>query len=95
MKRYRRFLFVVLFTLTVVCVFFAFAISEESVTITGIVNEDYQFIADNGQIYIVAEPERVVGLDESLGKRLKVMGIVEESDGNKIITITSLEVIKE
>jgi len=51
MKRYRRFLFVVLFTLIVVCVFFVFAISKESITITGIVNEDYQFIADNGQIY--------------------------------------------
>jgi len=95
MRRYRRFLFVLLFTLIVVCMFFVFANSEESVTITGTVNEDYQFMADNGQIYIVAEPERVEGLDESLGKRLKVMGIVEERDGNKIITITSLEVIEE
>ena len=94
MRRYRRFLFVVLFTLIVVCMFFVFANSEESVTITGTVNEDYQFMADNGQIYIVAEPERVAGLDESLGKKLKVMGLVEESDGNKIITITSLEVIE-
>ena len=50
-------------------------------------------MADDGQVFIVAEPEKVKELDEIIKMKVKVTGTVEESEGLKIITTTSYEVI--
>jgi len=71
------------------------AISGERITVTGTVNEDYQLVANDGRVYIVAEPEKVEGLDEIINKKVRVTGTVEESEGVKIITITSYEAVRE
>jgi len=50
-------------------------------------------VANDGRVYIVAEPEKVEGLDEIINKKVRLMGTVEESEGLKIFIITSYEVI--
>lgn len=79
--------------LTVIIGLLGCGVSGESLTTTGAINEDYQFVADDGQIYIVAEPDKIEQSDEIIGKKVKLTASVEESEGVKIITITSYEVI--
>ena len=62
-------------------------------TITGTVNEDYQIVADDGQIYEVADTEKGEEVTDLVGKKVKVTGTVEEEDGKKEITVTSYEII--
>lgn len=93
MKRNRKYWFVVVCAIIIVGLLSGAAISAESITIIGTVNEDYQIVADDGQVFIVAEPEKVKEPDEIINMKVKVTGTVEESEGLKIITITSYEVI--
>jgi len=95
MKRNRKYPFVGLCAIIIVALLSGTAISAQSITIIGTVNEDYQFVADDGQIYIVAEPEKVQELDETIGKKVTVTGSIEESEGFKIIVIASYRVIEE
>lgn len=78
MKRSRGCLFMGLCALTVIIGLLGSAVSGESLTTTGSINEDYQFVADDGQIYIVAEPDKIEQWDEIIGK--KVTASVEESE---------------
>ena len=69
------------------------AISVESATIVGTVNDDYQIVTADENVYEVAETEKgdeVVGL---VGKKVKVTGTVEDSEGAKIISVTAYEVL--
>jgi len=93
MKRNRKYWFVVVCAIIIVGLLSGATISAESITIIGTLNEDYQIVADDGQVFIVAEPEKVKELDEIINMKVKVTGTVEESEGLKIITITSYEVI--
>lgn len=95
MKRSRGCPFMGLCALAVIFGLLGSAVSGESLTTTGTINEDYQFVADDGQIYIVAEPEKVGELDETIGKKVMVTGSIEESEGFKIIVIASYRVIEE
>jgi hypothetical protein len=49
-------------------------------------------VSDDGEVYIVAEPEKVEQLDEIIDEKVKVTGSVEGSEGVNIITIASYEV---
>ena len=95
MKRNRKYWVVVLCAIIIVGLLSGAAISEESITIIGTINEDYQIVADDGQLFIFAEPEKVKKLDEIIKMKVKVTGTVEESEGLKVVTITSYEVIGE
>jgi len=71
-------------------------IGKQSVTIVGTVNDYYQIVTEDGKIYTVEENEKSFKLiDECVGKQVKVTGTVEQSEGMKIITITSYEVSGE
>jgi hypothetical protein len=93
MKKNKRFLLMGLCAMIIVTFLSGSAFSLETVTIAGTVNEDYQIVADNGQIYQVADTEKGDEVIDLVGKKVKVTGTVEESDGEKVITITSYEVI--
>ena len=95
MKKNKRFLFMGLCAIIIIAFLSGTAISGETMTITGTVNEDYQIVADNDQIYEVADTEKGVEVTDLVGKKVKVMGTVEEEDGKKVITVTSYEVIGE
>ncbi|MCU0557463.1 MAG: hypothetical protein WAV08_16125 [Desulfobacterales bacterium] len=71
------------------------AISQSAlVTVVGVVTEDSQLVADDGEIYeVAASPEGEV-VKELLDKRVQVTGSVSEQNGIKIIEVTSHQVIK-
>jgi len=95
MKKNRRFMFMGLCAIIIIAFLSGTAISGETMIITGIVNEDYQIVSDDGQIYDVADTEEGAEVVDLVGKKVKVMGTVDESDEKKVITITSYEVIEE
>ena len=95
MKRDKKYLFVGLCVLIIAAFLSGTAISGKTMTITGTVNDNYQIVADDGQVYEVADTEKGVEVVDLVGKKVKVTGTVEESDGEKVITITSYEVIEE
>jgi hypothetical protein len=69
--------------------------AKGTVTITGTVNDDYQIVADDGQVYEVGQNEKGDEVVDLAGKRVKATGTVEESEGQKTINITSYEVVEE
>ena len=95
MKRDKKYLFVGLCVLIIAAFLSGTAISGKTMIITGTVNEKYQIVADDGQVYEVADTEKGDEVVDLVCKKVKVTGTVEESDGEKIITITSLAVIEE
>jgi hypothetical protein len=95
MKRDRKYWFAGLCVMIIVAFISAVAISGERVTITGTVNENYQIVVDDGDVYEVEETEKGHEVVELVGKKVKVTGTVEEIEDMKLITIISYEVIGE
>jgi len=95
MTRNKRHLFVGLCSMIIIAFITGVAISGERVTITGTVNDNYQIVTDDGNIYEVEGNEKGDELVDLVDKKVKVTGTVEESDGEKIINITSYEVLGE
>jgi len=95
MKNTRRILFIGLNLIFFVALLSGAGISEENVTIIGTVNNEYQIVTDDDMVYEVAETEKGDEVVDLVGKKVKVMGTVEESEGTKIITVTSYEVVGE
>ena len=93
MKKNKRFMFMGLCAIIIIAFLSGTATSKGTMTIMGTVNEDYQIIADNDQIYEVADTEKGVEVVDLVGKKVKVTGTIEEEDGEKVITIISYEVI--
>jgi len=93
MKRNRRFLIVGLCAFVFVAMMFATALLAAEVGIKGTVTEE-GIVAEDGQLYVVAD--NVVGkeLMELVNKKVEVFGTVEESGGKKIITVTDFEIIE-
>lgn len=64
------------------------------VTITGEVNGDYQIVADNGDVYDVAEDEKGDDLVANVGKKVEVQGTLMEEEGSKILKVVSFKVVE-
>ncbi len=95
MKKNKKLLFVGLLAMLMIAFLSGPAISADSVTIVGIVNDSYQIVTDNEQVYEIAEGQKGDELIEFVDKKVKVTGTVEEDDGAKLMIVTSFEVIKE
>jgi len=67
----------------------------DQVTIKGTVNEDRQIVADDGEIYEVADTELGGEVVTLVGVKVLVMGTVEETDGKKVVTVTAYQVLDE
>ena len=94
MKREKTFFAVSVMAFLIVSIFLSTNVLAEEITIKGEVNDQYQIVGEDGQIYEVAENEKG---DEvvfkHIGKIVKISGIVEESDeGKKTITVISYEI---
>lgn len=88
---------VVFFLLAPLCLtlFAVPAISQDMVvTVVGVVTEDSQLVADDGEIYEVAASREGEAVKELLDKRVQVTGSVSEQNGIKIIEVTSYQIIK-
>jgi uncharacterized protein (DUF2249 family) len=93
MKNKRKYLFTVFCAMITIVLLSGTTISGNIKTITGRVNDNYQIIADDGNVYEVegnAKGDEVVDL---VGKRVRATGAVEDSEDMKIITISSYEVV--
>ena len=71
------------------------AAAGEQVTILGTVNAAYQIVTDDHQTYDVAESEKGDEVVEMIGRKVRVTGTVEEQDDEKVILVTSYEIIEE
>lgn len=94
MKRKRSIFAVSVMAFLIVSMFLSTNVLCEEITIKGKVNDNYQIIAEDGQVYEVADTDKgnEVVL-QYVGKIVKVTGTIEESDGKeKTITVTSYEV---
>lgn len=95
MTQKKKSLFVGLLAMLMIAFLAGPAISTDSVTIIGTVNDNYQIVTDNGQAYAIAEGKKGDELVELVGKKVKATGIADEVDGEKIIEVTSYEVIEK
>ena len=72
------------------------AVSSEQITIIGEVNESYQIVANDGQIYEVADTDAGIDLiDNQIGQKVKVTGTVEEENEIKTIAVEFYEILSE
>jgi hypothetical protein len=70
------------------------ATAAEQVTIVGTVNEDYQVVTDDNQVYEIDENEKGDELVQQVNKRVKVTGTVEEDGGQKFIMVSSYQILE-
>jgi hypothetical protein len=70
-------------------------IGRKGLTIVGTVNDSYQIVTDDGDIYTVEEDEKGNEVIVLIGRQVKATGMVEENEDIKAITISSYEVIGE
>jgi hypothetical protein len=67
------------------------------VELTGEINEIYQFVTDDGEIYEIGIND--VGnelVDSHINEKVRVRGAINTAeDGARVITVTSFEVISE
>jgi hypothetical protein len=68
--------------------------AADEVSITGTINDDSQLVSDSGTTYDIGDTEKGNEVMDLIGKKVAVKGTVMESDGAKIITITSFDVIE-
>ena len=67
----------------------------DQVTIKGTVNEDRQILADDGEIYEVADTELGSEVVTLVGVKVLVMGTIEEIEGKMVVTVTAYQVLDE
>ena len=94
MKRKKTIVAVSVIAFLMVSMFLSTNVLAEGITIKGEVNDNYQIVAEDGQIYEVADTDKGNELVlQHISKIVKISGTIEESDeGGKIITVISYEV---
>lgn len=86
----------VLITLILISAIPLAAMASEPVTIQGEVNDSFQIVDSNGQVYEIAETEKGNDLVENhIGEKAKVVGTVQQDQDVKIITVTAFEILAE
>lgn len=86
----------VLITLVLISAAPLAAVASESVTIQGEVNDSFQIVDSNGQVYEIAETEKGNDLVENhIGEKAKVVGTLQQDQDVKIITVTTFEILAE
>ncbi len=69
--------------------------AEVEMTIIGEVNDNYQLVTDQGEVYEVADTDSGNDLLENIGKKVKVTGTVAEEEGIKTITVASFVLLED
>jgi hypothetical protein len=71
------------------------AAAMDSATIEGEVNDSYQVVASDGQVYEILEsPQGNELVDNHVGEKVKVTGTVQEEGDVKTIGVTSFTIIE-
>jgi len=63
----------------------------DDATVTGMVSSEGILQADDGANYVINADEKGDSLIKEAGKKVKVVGAVEEKEGKKIITVSNYE----
>ena len=69
--------------------------AEQEIMITGTINDTNQLVDKDGQAFGVADNEQGKELLTHVGEVVEVKGTVMESEGKKLIDVSSYKVIKE
>jgi hypothetical protein len=64
-------------------------------TITGKVNDDYQIVTDDGDVYELGENDKGDEVADLIGKRVQVTGAVTDDDGMMTIMVASYRILEE
>ena len=84
----------------IICVFsfiliYSNPVFAGEITITGMINDTYQIVADNGTVYEVADTDMGNDLLNHVGKTVEVIGEVIEEDGVKVINVKSYDILEK
>ncbi len=87
-------------TAGIICVFSFILICSnpvfaDEITITGMINDTYQIVADNGTVYEVADTDMGNDLLNNVGKTVEVIGAVVEEEGVKVINVKSYKILEK
>ena len=87
---------VVLIMLVMISIFPLAASATEPVTIEGEVNDSYQIVDSNGQVYEIGETSQGnVLVENHMGEKAKVTGTLAKDGDVEIISVTKFEIIEE
>lgn len=67
--------------------------ADESISIIGDVNEYFQIITDDGEVYNIGDTEKGAELDILVGKRVEAIGILINTDGELVLMIEDYKVV--
>jgi cell division protein FtsL len=96
MKRGKMTFMMALITIALISAIPFSAMASEAMTIQGEVNDSYQIVDDNGQVYEIADTAQGNDLVENhIGEKAKVVGTVQQDQDVKIITVTAFEILAE
>ncbi len=74
----------------------ACVLAAETVSIEGEVNDSFQIVAGNGQVYEVANTTKGNELVENyIGEKVKVSGTVEKDGEVQVITVMTFQTLAE
>jgi len=93
MKKRGILLAVIFCALALIAMMSSTAVLAAEVKIKGTISEE-GIMADDGQVYEVADNEKGGELLELVDKKVEATGTVEERDGKKVITVTDYQVIE-
>jgi hypothetical protein len=71
------------------------AVLADEVTVTGKVNAYFQIEGEDGELYDIAMTTTGDELMRLVGARVQVIGMVQETAGNKMIVVTSYQILEE
>jgi hypothetical protein len=72
------------------------AVASETVTIEGEINDSFQIVDSNGQIYEIADTaEGDTLVQNHVGEKAKVTGTLEQDQDVKIIKVSNFELLAE
>jgi hypothetical protein len=69
--------------------------AEQGIMISGTINSTNQIVDKDGQAFGVADNEQGKELLKHVGEKVEVKGTVMESEGKKLIDVSSYKVIKK
>jgi hypothetical protein len=69
------------------------AFAGDTVSLVGVINDDFQIVTDNGQAYEVMMSDQGIELIDHVGERVKVRGEIIEDEEGRVIDVLSYEVL--
>ena len=86
----------VLIALTIIMTVSLTVLASESITLGGKVNESYQVVSNDGQIYEVADTIKGNDLvDNHIGQKTKLTGTIKQDCDDIIIKVTNFQILEE